>query len=413
MYIFTLPSGLRFLHIANNSSVSHFGIMINAGTRDENPYENGCAHLIEHSLFKGTKNQSSKSISIAFDHIGAEINAYTTKEDTCFHFSFLSEYYPKIMKTCADMLFNSCFPEKEIVKEINVIKEEILSCLDSPAESIFDDFENNLFNGHSIGRNILGTNESLDNIIHNLNIVKGFYEENYLNNEIIIWSNGNLTDKRFRFLCEKYFGDSPLKSTQRNRTTVGKNSRFDVVEDKEIFQCNTIIGGNAYSFFDKGREAFTLLNFMLGNDGLSSQLNYQVREKYGLVYHIESSYNPYCDTGAFSIFYECEYANNERVRNIVLKELNKCKNNLLGTNKLSTAKKQLKGSLAVAADSRLNDTISSAKSLLVFNKVEPMENVFKKIDGITSEEILSVANEIFSEDNISQLVYRPQDNETT
>lgn len=408
MYISQLNNGLRVLHIQHNSPVSHFGILINTGTRDELQNENGCAHLVEHSLFKGTSNRSAKSLALGLDNIGADINAYTTKEDTCVHVSFLSEYYPRIMDIFADMLFYSTFPEKEICKEINVIKEEIMSCFDSPSEVIYDDFENFLFTGHSLGRNILGTAQTLDVFANNLDIVRNFFSNNYLNNEIVLWSDGNLSEKKFMSLCDKYFGNSPLKTHSRERQHVTPYVGFDKVVDRDDVQCNVVMGGRAFSSYEKGRDAFTLLNHILGSDAISSRLNDKVREKRGLVYQIESSYTPYCDTGIFSIFYECEYDAQEKVNSIIRRELNKLKDNRMGSLQLGIAKKRLKGYIAVAADSRLNDAISSAKSLSVFNKVDDLKTVFRRIDAITEDDMLEVANVVFDENNLSQLIYRPQ-----
>ena len=406
-YTFTFPSGMHFLHIYNDSPVSHFGILINTGTRDEKDNENGCAHLVEHTIFKGTTKRSAKTISMALDHIGADVNAYTTKEDTCIHVSFLSEYYSKIMDVFSDMLFHSVFPDDGVEKEINVIKEEIMSCNDDPSDVIFDDFEDALFAGHSMGRNILGTPYSLDTFVKNIDILKSFFNNNYLNDEIVVWSNGRLSNDKFHKLCERFFGVSPLLSGKHDRIAVPQYNKFEKFIERDDSQCNVILGGRAFSCYEEERVAFTLLNHYLGNYGMSSRLNYAVREKRGLVYQIESGYNPYYDTGAFSVFYECDYQKHNEVNELIFKELNRCCNDRMKTLQLDVAKKQLKGSLAVASDSRLNDTISSAKSLLVYNKVDSLDDVFKKIDGVSADNILDVANVIFNNNNISQLIYIP------
>lgn len=404
---FQLANGLRFVYKPVNSSVSHLGIMVNVGTRDENVDEHGGAHLIEHLLFKGTKTKTAKNISLKFDNIGADVNAYTTKEETCFHVSFLSEYLPNMMSLMSDMLFNSTFPAKETEKEINVIKEEIFSYNDVPAELIYDEFEDALYAGHSLGRNILGTEQSLDDFCLNKDKIFNFFNHNYVNDNIIIWAACNVPEDKFKNYCIKYFQNSPLKSGVTDRKLPPEVAPFDVIKDRSDTQCHVIIGSRAFSFYDENYTAFCLLNNYIGNQGFSSPLNYVLREQHGYVYQVESSYTPYFDTGTFNIFFECEYEKQKRVKQLVFKELDKCRNKLMTVSQLEVAKNQFKGNVAVNADSNLFDAMSMAKSLMVFDKIESMEEAFAKIDKVTASDIMNAANVTFDEKNLSVLTYRP------
>ena len=403
-----MPSGIKCLHIPRKSMVSHFGVLINTGTRDEKNDEGGCAHLVEHSLFKGTTLHSGNFISKSLDKLGADVNAYTTKEETCFHASFMSEFYPKIMSIFADMLFNSKFPTKEINNEINVIREEILSCEDSSSEKIFDDFEGLLYKHHDLGKNILGTVKQIDKYVDNPVVPQTFYKNNYLNEEIVLWTDGDISEKKFKTLCGKYFGDSPFKSGKHERNHPKEYNKFYVTIQRDDIQSNVIMGGGAFSYFDDDKIPFTLLNHVLGNDGMSSYLNKNIREKRGLVYVVESNYTAYADMGTFNIFFESEKRNTQKVIDLIEKILDKCKQEKISDGELKTAKQQLKGTIAVASDIRLNDVISAAKSLVTFDKVEDLPTIFQKIEKITADDMLKVANVVFDDANMSTLIYNPR-----
>ena len=404
-----MDNNIRYLHFPVNSPISHLGILVNIGARDENDDEFGAAHLIEHLLFKGTKSKSAREINTKFDNIGADVNAYTTKDETCYHVSFLSEYYPRMMELLADMLFNPTFPAKETTNEINVIKEEIASYIDSPAELIFDEFEDALFEGHSIGHNILGNIDALNCFEKNQSKISNFYSKNYLNSNIIVWSSGNISDEKFLSLFSTHFGNSTLRSGTNNRIAPNTIKPFNIEVERHDVQCHSIIGGRAFSYHDSRRTAFALLNSYLGSQAMSSKLNYILREKRGLVYNVESSFTPYQDTGTFNIFFECDYSNHKKISKIIFDELKKCAENKFSTNVLSVAKQQLKGNIAVFSDSRLMETLAQAKLLLSHNKIETIEETFSKIDNITAAEIIEVANIVFDSNNLSQLTYIPLD----
>lgn len=396
---------IRRYHRQSSSKVAHIGFLVNTGTRDEREDEHGAAHLIEHILFKGTKSKTSKELAICFDDIGADINAYTTKEDTCIYVSFLSEHYPLMMSTLADILFNSVFPPKEVRKEVEVIKEEIYSYEDMPDELIFDDFEDALFQGHSLGRNVLGTAKSLNNFARHQEKIASFFSSNYTDERIIVWSCGDIREVAFAELFEEYFGHSSLKSGDNKKISPLPLVPFNITKKRHDTQCHSLIGNRAFSYYDDKRTAFSLLNNYLGNPGMSAPLNDVLRERHGYVYEVESSYTPYSDTGTFSIYFGCEASKREKVRDLIFKELKKYRTTKLSTVKLATAKEQLKGNLAITADSNLNDTINSAKSLMLYDKIESMEEMFKKIDAITASQVLEGANIIFDESTMSELTF--------
>lgn len=401
---FKLNNGIKGVHYRTQSSpVGHFGITIKAGSRDELENEWGMAHFIEHCIFKGTTNRKPFHILSRLDAVGGEINAYTTKEETCIYGSFLIEYFDRAIELIADILFNSTFPEVEINKEKDVIIDEINSYLDSPSEQIFDDFEELIFKNHAIGRNILGSKKSLKKFT--AQSIKNFISRNYKAENIVFSSVGNIDAKKLEKMVFKHL-EKPLPKGELNERIAYRSYQpQQETLAKETYQTHCLIGRDAYSMHHTKRRSFVLLNNILGGMGLNSRLNLNIREKYGVTYTIDSNYSAYSDTGVFNIYFSSEKKAYERIIKLVHKELDKLKTKKLGVNQLHQAKQQLKGHIALAQENKANLMLSLGKSYLYFDKIDTNEQIFKTIDTITAEEIIDIANEMFDTNQLTTLIY--------
>jgi len=404
LLLHTLDNGIRLVHHRIPNLVAHCGIIINVGSRDESEKEHGIAHFIEHMLFKGTTKRKAYHILSRLEDVGGELNAYTTKEETAIHASFLKDDYERAVELISDITFNSVFPEKEIEKEKDVVMEEINSYLDNPSELIFDDFEELIFTGQPIGRNILGSPESVKS--YSKKTITGFISDNFNTEEMVFCSVGNISDEKILKLFKSYFSGI---TTKNRKTRAGMKWEYKPgIETKNMdtFQSHCIIGNTAYDLKDERRMGLFLLNNILGGQGLNSRLNLSLREKKGLAYNIESGYNPYFDTGIFSIYFGTDSHNLNKSIAVVMSELKRLRSSKLGSIQLSKAKNQIKGYLARGYENHENLMLSLGKSLLVFNKIDTIEDICKKIDEITSEQLLEISNEIFEPEKLSTLIYK-------
>lgn len=401
---YTLSNNIQLIHKSVESTVAHCCVMVDAGSRDEEKNEQGLAHFIEHVIFKGTKKRNFSSILNRIEGVGADLNAYTTKEQTCVYASFLNKYYSRTLELFQDVFFNSIFPEKELKKEKEIIIDEIDSYKDSPDEQIFDDFEDLIFDSHPLGRNILGTPKNLKKL--NRDNIIDFIDKNYKNNKIIICSVGKIEFKKLVSLVEKYFGELPQ--------TYGENKREKFLDYKAVnksiikrnHQSHCVIGNIAYSIKDDRKIPMALLNNILGGISLNSRLNIGIREKYGIAYNIESDYIAYSDTGFFSVYLGTKPELLEKSIALVYKEFDKLKDKKLGTMQMQNAKRQFAGQIAISNDSNLNKALSAAKSFLVNKKVYSLDEINDKINAVTPEQLLDIANEIFDKDKLSTLIYK-------
>lgn len=401
---FTLPSGIRVIHKPNNSGVSHCGLMVMAGSRDEEEDEQGLAHFIEHTLFKGTKKRKAFHILSRLDEVGGELNAFTSKEETFIYGSFLNTYFNRAIELIFDITFQSVFPAKEIEKEKDVILDEILTYLDSPAEAIFDDFEDLLFEGHSIGRNILGTKKSIAEFDRS-KILK-FIERLYQPENMVFCSVGNISEKKLKNYLLKADALAQTRTKTYKRTPINAYKPIERDFKKSNFQSHIIIGNRACSMHDKDLTAYTILNNILGGPGLNSRLNLNVREKYGFAYSIESFLQPYSDTGVFGVYVGTDQNTMGRAQKLIQKELKKLSTEKLGVLQLSKAKKQLIGQIALGQESQINQMISLAKARLNYETIETLEEIHKKIEAVTADNLIEVAQKLFDPKQQSMLIYR-------
>ena len=404
LYFHTLSNGIRLVHHTIPGIVAHCGLVINAGSRDENEDEHGIAHFIEHMLFKGTTKRKAYYILSRLEDVGGELNAYTTKEETAIHASFLKDDYERTIELISDIAFNSVFPEKEIEKEKDVVIEEINSYLDNPGELIFDDFEELIFAGQTIGHNILGTTEIVKSFTHKT--ISNFISRHYNTDQMVFCSVGNISNEKIEKLFVRYFSSVP----RNQKTSVSLPSwtykPSTVTKKKDTYQNHCIIGNIAYNFKDERRPGMFLLNNILGGQGLNSRLNLSLREKKGLAYNIESSYNPYCDTGAFTIYFGTDNNLLEKSIKVVMSELDLLRTKKLGIVQLSKAKNQIKGYLARGYENHESLMLGMGKSLLVFDRIESLEDTCSKIEKITASELLETANEVFDPSKLSTLIYK-------
>ncbi len=402
--ILTLNNGIRFIHWQNDSKVVHCGITINTGTRDEFENEHGLAHFIEHVIFKGTTHRKAYHVISRLEDVGGDLNAYTAKEETCIYATVLANDFERSAELISDIVFNSTFPEKELAKEKEVVFDEINSYKDSPAELIFDDFEEQVFAGAPIGRNILGSKKNLKAFTKQS--IQSFMQRTYNTDQMVFSSVGDIPFSKVKKVAEKYFGCMPANIRSFTRIPFSGYAPTLVEKHKSTYQAHCIIGNIACDLKSDKRIALHLLNNLLGGPGMNSRLNLSLRERHGLAYNVEASFTPYSDTGIVTVYFGTDKENIERSMKIVQKELTKVRDQKISDLQLFKAKKQLVGQLAIAAESNEGQMLSIGKSLLVYNSVDSLEEVAQKLDAVTAQDLIEAANEIFTPNQLSTLIFR-------
>ncbi|MBR4923623.1 MAG: insulinase family protein [Bacteroidaceae bacterium] len=399
----TLSNGLRIIHAQNQSAVAYCGYAIDAGTRDEAENEQGMAHFVEHLIFKGTQKRHSWHILNRMEHVGGDLNAYTNKEETVVYSAFLVEHFPRAVELLTDIVFHSTYPQAEIDKEVEVIIDEIQSYEDTPSELIFDDFEELVFPNHPLGRNILGKPELLRQF--KSEDALRFTNRYYRPDQMVFFVQGNVDFKRVVRLLEKAVCDIPATVTERNRIKPELYIPQNKTIHRDTHQAHVMIGCRSYETHDKKRTALYLLNNILGGPGMNSRLNVALRERSGLVYNVEANLTSYTDTGIFSIYFGTDQEDVKRCLRLVHKELKRLREKPLSSTQLATAQKQIIGQIGVAADNFENNALNMAKTYLHYNKYEEPQEVYKRIQSLTPQDLWEVANEMFHEENLSTLIY--------
>lgn len=401
---YTLENGIRIIHLQSKSAVGHCGLIINAGSRDEEDHEHGMAHFIEHAIFKGTKKRKAYHILSRLEDVGGEINAYTTKEETTIHTSFLKNDYERAMELISDITFNSVFPGKEITREKEVIIEEINSYKDDPAELIFDEFEELIFKNQPLGNNILGSPKDLRRFTKK--DIESFISKNYHTNEMVFCSVGDISFTKLKKLANKYFGQIEPNLRTNERTQIDSYITETKTIKKNTHQTHCIIGNIAYNAHDKKKIAMILLDNMLGGPGLNSRLSLLLREKHGYAYHVESNYSAYSDTGIFSVYFGADKENFTKCIKLVKKEFESLRTKKLGIVQLKKAKRQLFGQIAISSENNASLMLAMGKSFMIFNKVDDLEKIKEKIEAVTVDDIQEIANEVLDINKMSMLVYQ-------
>lgn len=400
---YTLPNGLRMIHMPAQSPVAYCGYAVNAGARDEEPQEHGLAHFVEHMIFKGTEHHKANYILNRIESVGGELNAYTTKEETFVYSIFMKEHFLRAFDLLTDLVFYSSFPEIEIEKEKDVILDEISSYEDSPSELIFDDFENLLYKEHALGHNILGEEETLERF--STTTGKSFMNRYYTPGNMVFFSMGDIPFNKIVKWAESLFSTLPAHSSPQKRKVPTLSSASSLTMSKETHQAHVMIGSHAFSMFDEKRIPMFLLNNIIGGPGMNNRLNVSLREHNGLVYSVESNITSYTDTGLFSIYFGTDPKNKEKAIRLVHREIEKLHETKLTEKQLTAAKKQVLGQLGVSIDNREGLFLNMGKSFLHYNFFASMEEVFNQINDITAEGILDIAQTVLAPDKLFMLSY--------
>lgn len=400
---YTLPNGLRMIHMPAQSPVAYCGYAVNAGARDEEPQEHGLAHFVEHMIFKGTEHHKANYILNRIESVGGELNAYTTKEETFVYSIFMKEHFLRAFDLLTDLVFYSSFPEIEIEKEKDVILDEISSYEDSPSELIFDDFENLLYKEHALGHNILGEEETLERF--STTTGKSFMNRYYTPGNMVFFSMGDIPFNKIVKWAESLFSTLPAHSSPQKRKVPILSSASSLTMSKETHQAHVMIGSHAFSMFDEKRIPMFLLNNIIGGPGMNNRLNVSLREHNGLVYSVESNITSYTDTGLFSIYFGTDPKNKEKAIRLVHREIEKLHETKLTEKQLTAAKKQALGQLGVSIDNREGLFLNMGKSFLHYNFFASMEEVFNQINDITAEGILDIAQTVLAPDKLFMLSY--------
>jgi len=398
----TLSNGMKVIHQRIGSPVAYCALMMNTGSRDELKNECGAAHLVEHLMFKETGKRKAHHILSRMENVGGELNAYTAKEDTCIHAAFLNRHYARSLELFNDIVFNHKITDKVLELEKSVVIDEIRSSKDNPSEMIFDEFDSFLFHNHPLGRNTLGTELSV-NKLSKMDI-ENFVARHYHASQMVLSSVGNIPFQRLVDYAEKYFGKiAPKVQTPAIRTKPGLCNPFRKQINKRNHQSHCINGATCDSSDSEFRIAMTMLANLLGGPGMNTRLNMSLRERNGWVYHVEASYTPYSDTGVFNIYFASGRSKVEKCLTQIEKELDRLKKQPLTVEQLKKLKLQMMGQMAIASDSNELRMLSAGKSMLMFGQLEPLHDIFRKIDRINAERLCEIANKTFC--GLSYLTY--------
>ena len=445
---YTLDNGLRIIHLPSDSQVVYCGYQINAGTRNEEPGEEGLAHFCEHVTFKGTERRKAWHILNCLESVGGDLNAYTNKEGTVYYSAILKEHIARAVDLLSDIVFHSVYPQAEIDKEVEVICDEIESYNDSPAELIYDEFENILLKGSPLGHNILGTAEQVR--AFKTEDALRFTRKLYRPDNAIFFAYGDIDFKKLVKLIGRALADndsvgklaenevpqisqitqisgdensiaeeksvSSVKSVglenypsvgPKNYPSVGDGiAGQTIVMQKNPHQAHVMIGTRAYDVNDDRRMPLYLLNNMLGGPGMNAKLNLALREHNGLVSTVESTMVAYGDTGTWSIYFGCDEHDVKRCLRLVRKELDKFMQKPLSDAQLKAAKKQIKGQIGVACDNRENFALDFGKSFLHYGWEKNVDRLYEQVDAITAAQIQAVAQELFDKDRLTTLIFK-------
>ena len=401
----TLENGLRIIHLPSSSQVVYCGYQIAAGTRDEQSDEIGLAHFCEHMTFKGTERRNALQIINTLEGVGGELNAFTNKEDTVFYAAISKEHFTQAVDVLTDIVFHSQYPQHEIDKEVEVVCDEIESYNDSPAELIYDEFENILFKGHPLGHNILGSAEQLRT--YTTADTMRFVQRNYRPEKIVFFVYG---DVDFGKLVKSLGKIDLPKGTEIPENlempqvpiSVGQT----IIRKLGTHQAHVMIGTVGYAYNDPRRMPLYLLNNILGGPGMNARLNLSLRERHGMVYTVESTMVSYSDTGVWSIYFGCDHHDTRRCIRLVRKELDRIMQKPLNERQLTASKRQLKGQIAIACDNREQFALDFGRSYLHHGHERNLDKLYRRIDAITAEDVQKVACELFSADHLTILIFK-------
>ncbi|HCN52812.1 MAG: insulinase family protein [Prevotella sp.] len=402
----TLHNGLRIIHLPSASPVVYCGYEVNAGARDEDPEEAGMAHFCEHMTFKGTSRRKAWHILHYLECVGGNLNAYTNKEETVYYATIQKEHIGRAIDLLTDMTFHSTYPQNEIDKEVEVICDEIEIYKDSPADLIYDEFENTIFEGHPLGHYILGEAQQIRH--YTTEDALRFVHRYYRPDNAIFFVYGDVDFKKIiRLLKSATIDLCPSPSLTTNVLPVFPPYQpKEVIKDVNTHQTHVMIGNRGYGAHHPQRIALYLLNNILGGSGSTARLNVSLREHHGLVYTVEGIMFNYCDTGVWGIYFGCDSQDIGKCKRLVRKELDKMMEKPLTETQLRAAKKQIKGQIAVACDNRENFALDFGKSFLHYGWKKDIAHLFQQIDAVTADEIQQVAQDLFVPDQLTTLIFK-------
>ena len=404
-----LENGLRIIALPSASPVVYCGYQLNVGTANELPDEEGIAHFCEHVTFKGTTRRTAIDVIHCLEQVGGDLNAFTTKTDTVYYSAILKDHLPRAIDLLTDIVFHSVYPQKEIDKEVEVICDEIESYNDSPAELIYDEFENIIFRGHPLGHSILGTAERVRKFT--TEDALRFTKKHYRSMNSVFFAYGDIDFDNLLSLLEK---ENDCKVKVKGETekpieiplpALSEYQPQTVKINKHTHQAHVMIGNRAYSIHDKRRMALYLLNNILGGPGMSARLNLALRERRGLVYTVDSSMVSYSLTGIWAIYFGCDADDLDECMSLVRAELDRFIDIPLTDDELAVAKQQIKGQIGIACDNRENLALDFGKGFLHYGWKKDISALYCNIDAITAEEVQAVARELFPEERLTKLIY--------
>ena len=398
-----LPNGIKIILSRKPSRVTYSGVYVGVGSRDEHGTDEGMAHFIEHMLFKGTTHRRAYHILNRIDGVGGELNAFTTKEETCLYASSLSEHVERCLELFADILFNSTFPQHEMEKEKEVVLEEMDSYNDTPSELIYDQYEELAYEGHPLAHNILGTRRNVKQFTPER--LRRHLAMNYTPDRMVVTVSGDVKMEKLARLCEKYFGGGGVPSTLSVRKEKPVFHCFDRHINRHTHQTHMLIGCEAPDIYHPDKTAFTLLNNILGGPAMNSRLSVAVRERYGFCYNIESQYVPFSDTGLFYVYAGVDPGAEEKARKLICDELQRIAESMLTTAQLRLAQRQMIGQMSINDDFGLNEMQSIGKAYLSYDHVNTLDEMEADLMSVTAADLLRVAQERFRSDGVSTLVY--------
>ena len=393
-----LSNGIRIVSekIDHVNSFS-LGFWFNVGSRDENRKTNGISHFLEHMFFKGTKKRNSRKISDEIESLGGYLNAFTSKEQTCFYGRGMSKNIEKTFAVLSDMMQESLFDNNELIKEARVVIDELHDIEDSPEEFIFDKFETNIFKGNSLSMTIIGTESNVANFSRD--DLTNYVNQNYNVNNFCIVASGAVDHNKLVILAEKYLTQVKTSKAKRRQKFKQKNIQ-NIYSYKDVNQAHLIIGGTTFGYNQKERVISNVISNILG-EGSSSRLFQTLREKNGIAYQINSFMNSFYDISSFGVYLSTNNESLVKANEIVLKEFYKMKNKKVSTKELNRAKEYIKGHVQMSLEGTSNRMMRMGHSILYFNRIKPIAESMKEIDDVSQDDIFNYAQILFDDSNIS------------
>ena len=404
--VYRLENGIRAVrHFVPHSSVAHVAVTIGAGTRDERAEQHGVAHLVEHLLFKGTPTRTAYRISSALESVGGELNAFTSKEETVLHATVPLDTLSKAAELLADIAFRSVFAAEELEKEREVIIDEINSYKDSPSELIFDEFEELLFAGSALGRNILGSKANLKKVRRD-DLLR-FVADNFSASQVVFAVSSSLSEKQFEALCRRVFDrlELPAERASVREPIPALNEPFSITRNKKLHSAHVLTGGRAYAASDERRLETALLFNILGGPTSIARLNQLLRERHALTYGVEAAYVAFADAGLWTVYFSAEHPKIERAMRLIDRELERTASVRFSDAQLARHKRQFIGQLTLSGENRETMLLAASKSVLLYDKFEDNVAVAQQIAALEPERLRAAAEELFDPANRSTLTY--------